>query len=209
MWDLSLATLVIGSALAAGGQEFGFLQGMPDLRPPILVTTCGQTPGALILALVCDEVGIACVRQDLVYAGDLAADCPLAAETYHAGVLFVTTGASVEGMETAGVDVDSEVARCVVLIERAKELGMVVIVGQIEGPPRRVNEYDETSIQAMSPLADLLITRADVNEDGYFTALAEEIGIPQIFIDETLDLRVLLPLLFPSEDNGDGVPPTC
>lgn len=86
---------------------------------------------------------------------------------------------------------------------------MVVIVGQIEGPPRRVNEYDETSIQAMSPLADLLITRADVNEDGYFTALAEENEIPQMLIDETLDLRVLLPLLFPTEDSDDGGPPTC
>lgn len=86
---------------------------------------------------------------------------------------------------------------------------MVVIVGQIEGPPWHVNEYDETSIQAMSPLTDLLIPRADVNEDGYFTALAEEIGIPQIFIDETLDLRVLLPLLLLSDDSADGVPPTC
>ena len=209
MWDLSLATLVIGLALAAGGQEFDFLRGIPGLRAPILVTTCGQSPGALMLALVCGEVGIACVRQDLIYAGDLAADCPLDAETYHAGVLFVTTGTSREGMGAAGVDVDSEVARCVALIERAKELGMVVIVGQIEGLPQRADEYDETSIQAMSPLADLLITRADVNEDGYFTALAEENEIPQIFIDETLDLRVLLPLLFPSEDNGDGVPPTC
>lgn len=102
IWDPSLAVLIIGLALAAGGQESDFLQGMFDLRAPLLVTTCGQSPGAPMLGLVCGEAGIACVRQDLVYAGDLAADCPPGAEIYHAGVLFVTTGTSLKGVGAAG-----------------------------------------------------------------------------------------------------------
>ena len=54
----------------------------------------------------------------------------------------------------------------------------------------------------MSPLADLLITRTDANEDGYFTTLAEENEIPQIFIEDTIDLGVLFPLIFVMEEEG-------
>jgi len=198
------AVLALGLlALGAGAQEFVIPEDLPELLAPIMVTTCGQSPGALMVKLICDQVGIPCLEEDLITADELVAECPGDLKDY-AGILFVTTGTSLKGMGAAGVDVDSEVARCIALIEAARELGMVIIVGQIEGPSRRVDEYDEASIQGISPLADLLITRSDINEDGYFTTLAEELGIPQIFIEETLDLQVLLPLLFPPAAEEEG-----
>jgi hypothetical protein len=189
-------TAVVGMTVLA--QEFVLPENLPELNVPILVTTCGQSPGALMVKLICDEVGIPCVEADLITADEFLSECS-EEELDKTGVLFVTTGTSLKGMGAAGIDVDSEVARCTALIAAAKDLGMIIIVGQIEGPSRRVDEYDEASITAMSPLADLLITRSDVNEDGYFTDLAEDLGIPQIFIQETLDLEVLLPMLFPME----------
>jgi hypothetical protein len=205
-WVVCLA-LILGcltwTMLAQESEEeltFVLPENLPELRAPIIVTTCGQSPGALMVKLICDseQVAIACEEMDLLTADELLAECPEDIKDF-AGVLFVTTGTSLKGMGAAGVDVDSEVARCIALVEAARDLGMIIIVGQIEGPSRRVDEYDEASIRAMSPLADLLITRTDVNEDGYFTDLAEELEIPQIFIEETLDLEVLLPLLFPPE----------
>ncbi len=193
---VGLTLIALALATTALAQEFVLPENLPELRAPIIVTTCGQSPGALMVKLMCDQVGIPCEEIDLLTADELLAECPGDLQDF-AGVLFVTTGTSLKGMGAAGIDVDSEVARCVALIEAARELGMVIIVGQIEGPSRRVDEYDEASITAMTPLADLLITRSDVNEDGYFTDLAEELEIPQIFINETLDLEVLLPLLFP------------
>ncbi len=198
-WMVSLA-LVLGLGLAAVSQEFVIPEGLPVLVTPILATTCGQSPGALMVELICNEVGLYCEDIDLLTADELAAECPMDAATQTAGVLFVTTGTSLKGMGAAGVDLDSEISRCTQLIAMAKERGLFVIVGQIEGPSRRVDEYDEASISSMSPLADLLITRSDVDDDGYFTTLAEENGIPQIFINETLDLEALLPLLFAAQE---------
>jgi hypothetical protein len=187
---------VLGLVFSSAAQEFVIPENLPILKTPIIVTTCGQSPGALMIRLLCTEVGLYCENIDLLTADELAAECPIDATTQSAGVLIVTTGTSLKGMGAAGVDIDYEISRCVALIEKAKELGMVVIVAQIEGASRRVDEYDEASITATSPLADLLITRSDVNEDGYFTSLAEENGIPQIFIENTLDLEILLPLIF-------------
>lgn len=204
MWILM--TLALAAALAQGAiaQEFEIPENLPELKAPIIVTTCGQSPGALMVKLICDleEVGILCEQIDLLTADELAAECSdIAGIAESSGVLFVTTGTSLKGLGAAGVDVDSEVARCLALVEKAKELGMMIIVGQIEGPSRRVDEYDEKSIAAMSPLADLLITRADVNDDGYFTTLAEQYGIPQIFITDTLDLTIVFPLIFVVEES--------
>jgi hypothetical protein len=151
-----------------------------------------------MFALICNDKGIACTENDLLTVTELQAQCDPSQPTQWVKVLVITTGTSLKGMGAAGVDVDSEVARCLALIEEAKKQGIIVIVAQIEGIGRRVDEYDEQSITSMSPLADFLITRADINGDGYFTTLAAEKGIPQIFINETLDLEVLLPLLFPA-----------
>ena len=207
VWAVTLALVLSCSAWTALAQEeepeFVLPENLPELTAPIIVTTCGQSPGALMVKLICDQEGIACEEMDLLTADELLAECPEDIKDF-AGVLFVTTGTSLKGMGAAGIDVDSEVARCIALIAAARDLEMIIIVGQIEGPNRRTDEYDEVSIRAMSPLADLLITRSDINEDGYFTNLAEELEIPQIFIDETLDLQFLLPLLFPAETEGEA-----
>ena len=195
---LALAGLFCVVGLASD-PTFVIPEGLPVLKGPILFTSCGQAPGALTVALICQvevtpPIAGDSQEPDLITADELAAkskDGP----AY--GALFVTTGTSLKGMGAAGVDVDSEVARCTALIAKAKELGIFVIVGQVEGPARRTDETDEQSIRSMSPLADLLITRSDVNWDGYFTTLAEEKKIPQIFIEKELDLKFLMPLLFP------------
>ncbi len=188
-----LVVLTMGLAVTAAETAFEIPQGLPLLSAPILVTTCGQSPGALMVALNCSEAGIQAVQGDVFTAEELAAQCTDPAP-YR--VLFVTTGTSLKGMGAAGVDVDSEIARCTALITKAKELGLFVIVGQVEGLSRRADEMDEQVIRAMSPLADLLITHSSVNADGYFTQVATEGSIPQIFIVDTIDLQALLPLLF-------------
>ncbi len=199
MTALLLVMCVGGTAIA---QEFLIPEDLPVLAAPVIVTTCGQSPGALMVGLLLGEAGIYYEEIDLLTADEFLSECPIDSINDTAGVLFVTTGTSLKGMGAAGVDVDTEVSRCTALIEAARERGMVIVVGQVEGAGRRVDEYDELTITAMSPLADLLITRTDANEDGYFTTLAEELGIPQIFIEDTLDLAVLFPLIFASPEEG-------
>ncbi|MEM4724721.1 MAG: DUF6305 family protein [Candidatus Hadarchaeum sp.] len=192
-----LSSTVIYAGQAITEAQFTIPEGLPKLRAPIVVTTCGQSPGAMMVKLICDRLGLPCEQRDLLTVQELEALC---ASENPPRVLFITTGTSLKGMGAAGVDVDKEVARCLALVKRARELGLFIIVGQIEGPSRRTDEYDEKSIRAITPEADLLITRADVNWDGYFTAVSQEKGIPQIFINQTLDLLTLFPLIF----NGEG-----
>ena len=192
--------MVVGLGLTTMGQEFDIPENLPVLAAPVFVTTCGQSPGALMVGLLLDQSGIYFEQVDLLTADELRAECPIDSISDTAGVLIVTTGTSLKGMGAAGVDVDSEVTRCIALIEAAREFGMVIIVAQVEGAGRRVDEYDEQTITSMSPLADMLITRTDANEDGYFTTLAEELELPQIFITDTLDLGILFPLIFVAEE---------
>jgi hypothetical protein len=189
---LALLLFILSAAAASGQQGVTLPPGTPKLKAPIFTTTCGQSPGALMVKVVCRQVKIACEQEDLLTADELAAK----AKASPIGTLFITTGTSLKGMGAAGIDLADEVQRCQALVAKARELGMRILVGQIEGPSRRTDEFDEQSIRAMTPLADLLITRADVNGDNYFTKVAEEKKIPQIFIKETLDLTRVLPALF-------------
>lgn len=193
--------LVVGLGSSVLAQEFTIPENLPILIAPVFVTTCGQSPGALMVGLLLNESGIAYEQIDLLTADELLSECPVDSISDSAGVLIVTTGTSLKGMGAAGVDVDSEVSRCTSLIEAAREYGMIIIIAQVEGASRRIDEYDEQTITSMSPLADLLITRNDANEDGYFTTLAEELEIPQIYIDDTLDLQILFPLIFVVEES--------
>ena len=192
----------------SGGGEVVLPDRVPALRGPVLLTTCGQTGAAENVGSNLRDVGITCFRRDAVYAGELAADCPPDAETYFAEVLFVTGGGCWEGPSAAATDAGLDVRRCVALIERAKELGMVVVVGRIEACPplsRDSQEFEE----GIASLADLLIAHADVNADGRFTALSEERDIPLVVIDEPGELLSLFLLLFPPADSVEETPPTC
>jgi hypothetical protein len=197
---MAMMLLIAGLGLSVMAQEFDIPENLPILVAPVYVTTCGQSPGALMVGLLLAESGIAYEEIDLLTADEFLAECPVDTMRDSAGVLIVTTGTSLKGMGAAGVDVDSEVSRCTALIAAAREYGMVIIIAQVEGASRRVDQYDEQTITSMSPLADLLITRSDANFDGYFTTLAEELGLPQIFINDTLDLQILFPLIFVVEE---------
>lgn len=210
----SVLLLLIGLSMgtAAADSVFELPEVLSVLTEPILVTTCGQSPGALMVALICEGLGLACEERDLISADELEAlcesggDCPIGNMIAPYNTLFVTTGTSLKGMGAAGVNVEAEIARCEGLIDFAKRLGVFVIVGQVEGGARRTDDYDEQSIRAMSPLADLLITHAGANTDDYFSQLAEELEIPQVFIEQTIELKELLPLLFGLSEPGEDVP---
>ncbi len=152
-----LVTAAIGLLAVAAAEEATFVlpENLPPLQTPILVTTCGQSPGALMFTLICNHLGLDCTEMDLLTLAEFQSQCDPSQPTQWAKVLVITTGTRLKGMGAAGVDVDSEVARCLGLIAEAKAQGMVVIVAQIEGIARRVDEYDEKSIESMSPLADL------------------------------------------------------
>jgi len=166
---------------------------IPKVEMPLVVTTCGQSPGALMVWVLCKQIKLPCDRDDLLTAEHLKAK---ADEGNPYKTLIITTGTSMKGMGAAGVDIDYETARIEAIIEEAKKEGILIIGAHIEGMARRVDATDAASIATVIPESKLLLIREDSNEDGYFTKAAEEQGIPIITFKETLDLADIFKQLF-------------
>ncbi len=169
---------------------------IPKVETPLVVTTCGQSPGALMVWVLSKQIKLPCDRKDLLTAEDLKAK---AEEGNPYKTLIITTGTSMKGMGAAGVNIDYEVARIKGIIEEAKKEGILIIGAHIEGMARRVDATDAASIATVIPESKLLLIREDGNEDGYFTKAAEEQGIPIITFKETLDLTDIFKQLFNME----------
>ena len=170
---------------------------IPKVELPLIVTTCGQSPGALMVWVLCKQIKLPCDRDDLLTAEHLKAK---ADEGNPYKTLIITTGTSMKGMGAAGVDIDYETARIEAIIEEAKKEGILIIGAHIEGMARRVDATDAASIATVIPESKLLLIREDSNEDGYFTKAAEEQNIPIITFKETLDLTEVFKKLFNLEE---------
>lgn len=170
---------------------------LPKVELPLVVTTCGQSPGALMVWVLCKQIKLPCDRADLLKVEDLKSK---AEEGNPYKTLIITTGTSMKGMGAAGVDIDYEVARIKAIIDEAKKENILIIGAHIEGMARRVDETDAASIATVIPESNLLLVREDSNEDGYFTKAAEELNIPIIIFKETLDLADVFKKLFQMEE---------
>lgn len=170
---------------------------IPKVELPLVVTTCGQSPGALMVWVLSKQIKLPCDRDDLLTAEDLKAK---AEEGNPYKTLIITTGTSMKGMGAAGVDIDFETARIEAVIEEAKKQGILIIGAHIEGMARRVDATDAASIATVIPESKLLLIREDGNEDDYFTIAAEKQGIPIITFKKTLDLIDIFKQLFNLEE---------
>ena len=169
---LSAALFFAGAASAAE---------MPAVEAPVIVTTCGQSPGAVMVKMSLMQSQITPVESNnTMSASDLAG------KGYK--TLIVTTGTSGKGMGAAGTDVNKEIARCKELIEAAKAEGMVVITAHVEGMARRTDSADQASIDEIMPLGDAMLIVAGSNPDGFFTKLAQDNDKPLIEAKDALSI---------------------
>lgn len=169
---LSAALFFAGAASAAE---------MPTVEPPVIVTTCGQSPGAVMVKMSLMQSQITPVESN-----NTMTTSDLAGKGYK--TLIVTTGTSGKGMGAAGTDVNKEIARCKELIEAAKAEGIVVITAHVEGMARRTDSADQASIDEIMPLGDAILIVAGSNPDGYFTKLAQDNDKPLIEAKDALSI---------------------
>ncbi len=168
------AALLAACALSS----FAFAVEVPKLNAPFIVTTCGQSPGAVMVHMSAMQSKIAANHDNKLTADKLAAA--------NAKTLIVTSGTSMKGMGAAGTNVESEIARCTELIAEAKKLGMTVIGAHIEGMARRTDNSDAASIEAVMKDADVILAVTDSDSDGFFTKYAQEHNKPLIVVKDAL-----------------------
>jgi hypothetical protein len=189
-----LLALVIGALLVGLASGAWAQPAAPKAQAPVLVTSCGQSPGPLKLTVFLKKLGI-----DHVYKTDATAQ-DVASKKYK--TLIIVTGASLKGMGAAGVSMKDELTRTAALIDAAKKSGVLLVGAHIEGMARRSqgaeagDNSDEQSIDAVCPRAQLLVIRKDGDEDGRFTAIAKKQNIPMIAFEKNLEIEGVLKSLF-------------
>ena len=177
---------------------------IPRCELPVLITSCGQSPGATMLKVIfmklklefepkAYEVNMLATDEDL--KANLAEEAPFRS-------LIIVMGASLKGMGAAGISIEDELSRTEKLMEEARRQNITIIGAHIEGMKRRAqgavvgDNTDELSIDTVAPDSDLLIINKDGNTDDRFTIISNEKNIPMIEVERNLDLLAECEKLF-------------
>ncbi|NPV83913.1 MAG: hypothetical protein HPY46_10080 [Candidatus Aminicenantes bacterium] len=158
---------------------------------PILLTSCGQSPGPAIIKVVLQRLGLPFELDPLATSSSLQKKKE-AGQPY--GSIIIVMGASLKGMGAAGISIDDEIKRINQLIQEARKQGLKVIGAHVEGMKRRSqgaaagDTTDEQSIDAVAPQSDLLLVNKEGNSDGRFTAIARNKNIPLVEVEKNMDL---------------------
>ena len=105
--------LVLFPALAPQGGPTG-----PKAETPILLSSCGQSPGPVMLKVILQKLGFAYELNSLATAADLEVQSEVRLAPVK--TLIIVMGASLKGMGAAGISIDDEIKRCSDLIVEAK-----------------------------------------------------------------------------------------
>lgn len=169
------------------------------LEQPVLLTSCGQSPGPLKIKVFLARLNIEHVYNLQASISDLAAKKK---EGKPFKSLIIVTGASLKGMGAAKTSIDDETDRIKKLIAEAKKSGIRIVGAHVEGMERRAqgasagDNSDEISIDAVCPVSDLLLIRKDGDEDKRFTAISTGKKIPMIAFEKNMELADVLKNLF-------------
>ena len=178
---------------------FLLAQPKPLANPPVLLTSCGQSPGPAMIKVFLQKLNIEFELNPLATAASLN-DKKASGQPY--GSVIIVMGASLKGMGAAGISIDDEIKRISQLIEKKKKEGITVIGAHIEGMKRRSqgasagDTTDEQSIDGVAPNCQLLLINKDGNSDGRFTAIAKAKNIPLIEIEKNVDLMTELARIY-------------
>ena len=169
------------------------------LEQPVLLTSCGQSPGPLKIKVFFGKLGIEYVYNLQASAADLIAKKK---EGKPFKSLIIVTGASLKGMGAAKVSIEEEIDRIKKLIAEARKQGLKVVGSHVEGMERRAqgaapgDNSDEQSIDAVCPQSDVMIVRKDGDEDKRFTTISTGKKIPLVMFEKNMELSDVLKNLY-------------
>jgi hypothetical protein len=193
MAAMIIAALALTATFAAGQAQ------APRAETPVLLASCGQSPGPVMLKVILHKLGLSYELNALATPADLKAKAQ-AGTPYKS--LVIVMGASLKGMGAAGISIDDELKRTAELIDEARKEGIKIIGAHIEGMKRRSqgaaagDTTDEQTIDAVAPNSDLLIINKEGDSDGRFTTISKAKNIPMIVVEKNLDLVTELGKLF-------------
>ncbi|WP_041083720.1 DUF6305 family protein [Thermotoga profunda] len=174
-----LALLILLTLSITFAQELVFQQ-------PVLITSAGQSAGVTMMKVLA-------TRAKLQFNFDALAKPEALTGNFKS--LIIVVGASSKGLGAAGIDIEQEIQRVTELLNKAKEIGLKVIVAHIEGQSRRGKTSDQLS-ELVIPFADLVIVTKAGNEDNFFTNLCEKQQKKLIVVETTSAVQSILEQYF-------------
>ncbi len=154
-----------------------------EFREPLMITSAGQSPGALQLTVIAN-------MMELDYTFDKLLNSDYLNSSSYNTLIFVV-GVSAKGLGAANISLDDEIKRVRRLAIEAKSAGKSVIVCNIEGASRRGPSSDLV-VNTLSPYSDAYFVRSDANQDGFFTNLSEKYKVPLELFEKNIDIRDIL-----------------
>jgi hypothetical protein len=191
--------LVAALAMIAGPARLAGQGTQPKAETPVLITSCGQSPGPTTIKVVLQRLKLAYDIDPLATPAVLQAKAK-SGTPYKS--LIIVMGASLKGMGAAGISIDDELKRAAALIAEARKEGIPIIGAHVEGMKRRAqgaaagDTTDEQSIDAVAPNSNLLLVYKEGNSDGRFTAISQAKHIPLIEVEKMMDLIPALEKLY-------------
>ncbi len=188
-WTVGLVALAL--VLVSGPRSLEAQEPEVTAEDPVLLTSCGQSPGPTFVRLFLGRLGLDFDLIERATAQDLM-DRQEAGNPYKS--VIILTGASLKGMGAAGVSMREELIRTEALIAEARRQGMTIIGAHVEGMDRRAqaaapgDNSDELSIDAVMPFADVMVVRQDGDEDRRFSIISETIGVPLILFERNMEM---------------------
>lgn len=155
---------------------------IPPVQQPILLTSLGQAPDVHTLSVLAKRAKVTVDYKTLAGAADLDG----------AKTMLVCVGVSLKGFGSAGVNLDSEAARCAELFKAAREKGVYTILAHVGGLERR-DQMSNKLLELAAPLADAYIVSEQGNQDGYFTKVAGD--KPLVLLPKTIQFAEVLTAL--------------
>lgn len=140
----------------------------PIAKEPAFITSVGQSADVQMVKTLLDRAELEHEFDPLVSAQDLT-------DQYQ--TLIMVIGGSSKGLGAAGIKPEEEMVRASALVDRAKELGQVIITLHVGGEARR-GDLSDSFITKIAPAADYLIVVEGGNKDGLFTQIAADNVIP-------------------------------
>jgi hypothetical protein len=176
----------------------------PRAEFPVLITSCGQSPGATMLKVIFSRLGLG--TDPAPYAVNILATADVLQEAEDAGrpyqSLIIVMGASLKGMGAAGISMGGELERIDALIQAAQDKNIKIIGAHIEGMKRRAqgaspgDNTDEISIDAVAPKSDILVVNESGDQDQRFTNISNNHNIPMVTVEKNLELIPAMKQLF-------------
>ena len=197
-WQRILAIFVAaGVVLSGAGMTLAGQDQTARAETPVLITSCGQSPGPTTIKVVMQKLKLTYDIDPLATPATLRAKSGAPYKS-----LIIVMGASLKGMGAAGISIEDELKRVSDLIAEARKEGIKIIGAHVEGMKRRAqgaaagDTTDEQSIDAVAPNANILLVYKEGNADGRFTAISKAKKVPLIEFEKMMDLIPTLEKLY-------------